>query len=145
MALTSRIQFIHLIHAAALRINHALRVAKRLATEDSESTGRFALGVGRGTHTFAHARLRGLSPRYEVTANGGGHDGIRRALSNDIFSSSVITLQSRPRSLVPKHVPQPYPPPPDGDRSMDCGCCRGADGHRSMMVVAYSGFAPGRG
>ena len=59
MALTSRIHFIHLITPLPKKINHALRVAERLATEDILSNGRVGLAVGRGNTTLA---LHALSP-----------------------------------------------------------------------------------
>jgi alkanesulfonate monooxygenase SsuD/methylene tetrahydromethanopterin reductase-like flavin-dependent oxidoreductase (luciferase family) len=109
MALTSRIQFIHLITLLPKKINHAIRVAERLATEDILSNGRVALGVGRGNTTLAlHAFEVSLDETRPQQIE--GIEIIRRALSNDIFSFVGEHYKIPPRSLVPKHVQQPYPP-----------------------------------
>ena len=109
MALTSRIQFIHLVTLLPTRINHALRVAERLATEDILSNGRIALGVGRGNTTLA-LRAFEVSPSENKAQLLEGIEVIRRAMANDIFSFVGEHYKIPPRSLVPKHVQQPYPP-----------------------------------
>src|ERR1700742_3535051 len=53
MALTSRLRFIHLVTLLPTRMNHALRVAERIATEDILSNGRVELVTGRGNTTLA--------------------------------------------------------------------------------------------
>ncbi|GAB7004974.1 LLM class flavin-dependent oxidoreductase [Nocardioides sp. AN3] len=109
MALTSRIQFIHLVTLLPTRINHALRVAERLATEDILSNGRVALGVGRGNTTLA-LRAFEVSPSENKAQLLEGIEVIRRAMSSDLFSFAGEHYKIPPRSLVPKHVQQPYPP-----------------------------------
>src|SRR5579875_3352790 len=108
MALTNRIQFIHLITPLPKKINHALRVAERLATEDILSNGRVALAVGRGNTTLA-------LNAFEVSADETrgqqieGIEVIRRALYNDIFSFVGEHYKIPPRGLIPKHITLPYP------------------------------------
>lgn len=109
MALTSRIQFIHLVTLLPTRINHALRVAERLATEDILSNGRIALGVGRGNTTLA-LRAFEVSPSENKAQLLEGIEVVRRAMANDVFSFVGDHYKIPPRSLVPKHVQQPYPP-----------------------------------
>lgn len=109
MALTSRIQFVHLVTLLPTRINHALRVAERLATEDILSNGRIALGVGRGNTTLA-LRAFEVSPSENKAQLLEGIEVIRRAMANDVFSFVGDHYKIPPRSLVPKHIQQPYPP-----------------------------------
>lgn len=109
MALTSRIEFIHLVTLLPTRINHALRVAERLATEDILSNGRISLGVGRGNTTLA-LRAFEVSPSENKAQLIEGIEVIRRAMANDIFSFVGEHYKIPPRSLVPKHVQKPYPP-----------------------------------
>jgi alkanesulfonate monooxygenase SsuD/methylene tetrahydromethanopterin reductase-like flavin-dependent oxidoreductase (luciferase family) len=139
MALTSRIQFIHLITPLPLRINHALRVAERLATEDILSNGRVALGVGRGNTTLA-LRAFEVSPEETKSQQMEGIEVIRRALSNDIFSFVGEHYKIPPRSLVPKHVQQPYPPILMATGSMDSVAAAARMGIGAMMGGGYGGF-----
>ena len=107
-AKTSRIRFSHLVTLLPTRINHALRVAERVATEDILSNGRIELGVGRGNTLLAlHA--------FEVdpTKNKGemieGIEVIRRALSRDTFSFVGEHYKIPPRGLVPKPLQRSIP------------------------------------
>lgn len=107
-AKTSRIKFSHLVTLLPTRINHALRVAERVATEDILSNGRIELGVGRGNTLLAlHA--------FEVdpTRNKGemieGIEVIRRALSQDTFSFVGEHYKIPPRGLVPKPLQRSIP------------------------------------
>ncbi|WP_280490526.1 LLM class flavin-dependent oxidoreductase [Nocardia carnea] len=109
MALTSRIRFIHLVTLLPTRINHALRVAERLATEDILSNGRVELGVGRGNTTLA-LRAFEVSPAENKAQQIEGLEVIRRALHNDVFSYVGEHYKIPPRSLVPKGIQAPYPP-----------------------------------
>lgn len=109
MALTSRIRFVHLVTLLPTRINHALRVAERLATEDILSNGRVELGVGRGNTTLA-LRAFEVSPSENKSQQLEGVEVIRRALHNDIFSFVGEHYKIPPRSLVPKCIQTPYPP-----------------------------------
>jgi alkanesulfonate monooxygenase SsuD/methylene tetrahydromethanopterin reductase-like flavin-dependent oxidoreductase (luciferase family) len=109
MALTSRIRFVHLVALLPTRINHALRVAERLATEDILSNGRVELGVGRGNTTLA-LRAFEVSPSENKSQQLEGVEVIRRALHNDVFSFVGEHYKIPPRSLVPRGIQRPYPP-----------------------------------
>ncbi|MEV0366456.1 LLM class flavin-dependent oxidoreductase [Nocardia fusca] len=109
MALTSRIRFVHLVTLLPTRINHALRVAERLATEDILSNGRVELGVGRGNTTLA-LRAFEVSPAENKAQQIEGLEVIRRALHNDVFSYVGQHYKIPPRSLVPKGIQAPCPP-----------------------------------
>ncbi|WP_197376224.1 LLM class flavin-dependent oxidoreductase [Mycolicibacterium baixiangningiae] len=109
MALTSRIRFVHLVTLLPIRINHALRVAERLATEDILSNGRIELGVGRGNTTLA-LRAFEVSPSENKSQQLEGLEVIRRALHNDVFSFVGEHYKIPPRSLVPKAIQAPCPP-----------------------------------
>ncbi|MFT4395996.1 LLM class flavin-dependent oxidoreductase [Gordonia lacunae] len=109
MALTSRIRFVHLVTLLPTRINHALRVAERLVTEDILSNGRVELGVGRGNTTLA-LRAFEVSPAENKAQQLEGLEVIRRALHNDVFSFVGDHYKIPPRSLVPKGLQNPYPP-----------------------------------
>ena len=139
MALTSRIQFIHLITPLPKKINHALRVAERLATEDILSNGRVALGVGRGNTTLA-LRAFEVSPDETRGQQIEGIEVIRRALANDVFSFVGEHYKIPPRSLVPKHVQQPYPPILMATGSPESVTAAARMGIGAMMGGGYSGF-----
>lgn len=109
MALTKRIRFIHLVTLLPTRINHALRVAERLATEDILSNGRIELGVGRGNTTLA-LRAFEVDPTENKAQLAEGIEVIRRALHNEVFSFVGEHYKIPPRSLVPRGIQQPYPP-----------------------------------
>ncbi|MDV3125925.1 LLM class flavin-dependent oxidoreductase [Mycobacterium sp. 21AC1] len=109
MALTNRIRFVHLVTLLPTRINHALRVAERLATEDILSNGRVELGVGRGNTTLA-LRAFEVLPTENKAQLIEGLEVIRRALHNDIFSFVGEHYKIPPRGLVPKGIQAPYPP-----------------------------------
>jgi alkanesulfonate monooxygenase SsuD/methylene tetrahydromethanopterin reductase-like flavin-dependent oxidoreductase (luciferase family) len=109
MALTTRIRFIHLVTLLPTRINHALRVAERLATEDILSNGRVELGVGRGNTTLA-LRAFEVEPTENKAQLIEGLEVIRRALHHDVFSYVGEHYKIPPRSLVPRGIQTPYPP-----------------------------------
>ncbi|SED03435.1 LLM class flavin-dependent oxidoreductase [Bradyrhizobium erythrophlei] len=140
MALTSRIQFIHLITPLPKKINHALRVAERLATEDILSNGRVGLAVGRGNTTLA-LRAFEVDPEETKAQQMEGIEVIRRALSNDIFSFVGEHYKIPPRSLTPKHVTLPYPPIMMATSSPQSITAAARMGIGAMMGGGYSGFA----
>jgi alkanesulfonate monooxygenase SsuD/methylene tetrahydromethanopterin reductase-like flavin-dependent oxidoreductase (luciferase family) len=109
MALTSRIRFIHLVTLLPTRINHALRVAERVATEDILSNGRVELGTGRGNTTLA-LRAFEVDPAENKSQWREGIELIRRAFLDDPFSFVGEHYKIPPRSLVPKPLQTPYPP-----------------------------------
>jgi alkanesulfonate monooxygenase SsuD/methylene tetrahydromethanopterin reductase-like flavin-dependent oxidoreductase (luciferase family) len=139
MALTSRIQFIHLVTLLPTRINHALRVAERLATEDILSNGRVALGVGRGNTTLA-LRAFEVSPTENKAQLIEGIEVIRRAMAQDIFSFVGDHYKIPPRSLVPKHIQQPYPPILMATGSPESVRSAAQMGIGAMMGGLYLGF-----
>lgn len=139
MALTSRIQFIHLITLLPTRINHALRVAERLATEDILSNGRVALGVGRGNTTLALHAFE-VDPTETKAQQIEGIEVIRRALYNDVFSFVGEHYKIPPRSLVPKHVQLPYPPILMATGSPESVTAAARMGIGAMMGGGFSGF-----
>ena len=109
MAITSRIRFIHLVTLLPTRINHALRVAERIATEDILSNGRVELGTGRGNTTLA-LRAFEVDPTENKAQWDEGVELIRSAFLNDTFSFVGDHYKIPPRSLVPKPLQLPYPP-----------------------------------
>lgn len=109
MALTNRIRFIHLVTLLPTRMNHALRVAERVATEDILSHGRVELGTGRGNTTLA-LRAFEVDPTENKAQWREGIDLIRRAFLEDPFSFVGEHYKIPPRSLVPKPLQWPYPP-----------------------------------
>jgi alkanesulfonate monooxygenase SsuD/methylene tetrahydromethanopterin reductase-like flavin-dependent oxidoreductase (luciferase family) len=109
MALTNRIRFIHLVTLLPTRMNHALRVAERIATEDILSHGRVELGTGRGNTTLA-LRAFEVDPTENKAQWKEGIELIRRAFLDDPFSFVGEHYKIPPRSLVPKPLQTPYPP-----------------------------------
>ena len=109
MALTSRIRFIHLVTLLPTRMNHALRVAERIATEDILSHGRIELGTGRGNTTLA-LRAFEVDPTDNKSQWREGVELIRRAFLDDTFSFVGEHYKVPPRSLVPKPLQSPHPP-----------------------------------
>jgi alkanesulfonate monooxygenase SsuD/methylene tetrahydromethanopterin reductase-like flavin-dependent oxidoreductase (luciferase family) len=139
MALTSRIQFIHLITLLPTRINHAIRVAERLATEDILSNGRVALGVGRGNTTLALHAFE-VDPAESKAQQIEGIEVIRRALYHDVFSFVGEHYKIPPRSLVPRHVQQPYPPILMATGSPESVTAAAQMGIGAMMGGGFGGF-----
>jgi len=139
MALTSRIQFIHLITPLPKKINHALRVAERLATEDILSNGRVALAVGRGNTTLALNAFE-VDPETTKAEQLEAVEVIRRALSNDVFSFVGEHYKIPPRSLTPKHVTLPYPPILMATASPQSITYAARMGIGAMIGGGYSGF-----
>lgn len=109
MALTSRIRFIHLVTLLPRNMNHALRVAERLATEDILSGGRVELGTGRGNTTLA-LRAFEVDPTKNKSEWREGIEIIRKALSEPVFSHVGEHYKIPPRALVPSAVQYPHPP-----------------------------------
>ena len=139
MAKTSRIRFSHLVTLLPTRINHALRVAERLATEDILSNGRIELGVGRGNTTLA-LRAFEVDPTKNKSEMIEGLEVIRRALSNDIFSFVGEHYKIPPRGLVPKPVQRPLPPMFMATGSPDSVRQAAELGVGAMMGGYYLGF-----
>ncbi|MFE5126291.1 LLM class flavin-dependent oxidoreductase [Streptomyces sp. NPDC056669] len=96
MALTSRIRFIHLVTLLPTRMNHALRVAERVATEDILSNGRVELGTGRGNTTLA-LRAFEVDPSENKSQWREGVELIRRAFLDDPCCLHRICRDARKR------------------------------------------------
>ena len=107
--LTSRIRFRHAVMLLPRRINHPLRVAERIATEDILSGGRIELGAGR-SNTALIVRAFEVDPdrsRAEV------HEAlqiIRKAFTENPFSFEGEFFHIPKRYLVPRPIQQPHPP-----------------------------------
>lgn len=108
-AKTDRIRFRHAITPLPYLINHPLRVAERIATEDILSNGRIELGTGRGNTTLL-LRAFDVSPDENKAQAAEALDLIITALTEDPFVFNGEHFQVPPRSLVPKPIQRPYPP-----------------------------------
>lgn len=109
MALTSRIRFISLVTLLPVRMNHAIRVAERVATMDVLSNGRVELGTGRGNTTLA-LRAFEVDPSRNKSEWSESIDLIKRAFLDNPFHFIGEHYKVPPRSLVPRPVQRPYPP-----------------------------------
>jgi alkanesulfonate monooxygenase SsuD/methylene tetrahydromethanopterin reductase-like flavin-dependent oxidoreductase (luciferase family) len=108
-ALTKRLRFSHAITLIPKNINHALKIATRVAVEDVLSNGRIELGLGRGNTTLA---LRAYEVDLEKS-RGEQIEGIKvikAAFTQDPFMFYGEHYKIPPRSLVPKPVQDPHPP-----------------------------------
>lgn len=139
MAQTSTIRFAHLVTLLPTRINHPLRVAERVATEDILSNGRIELGVGRGNTTLA-LRAFEVDPTKNKEEMMEGLDVIRRALTKDLFSYVGKHYKIPPRTLVPKAIQQPCPPIFMATGSPDSVKAAAKLGIGAMMGGYYLGF-----
>jgi len=108
-AKTSRIRFRHAIMLLPYLINHPLRVAERIATEDILSDGRIELGTGRGNTTLA-LKAFGVSPEENKAQSDEALDLIITALTQDPFRFEGKYFQVPTRSLIPKPIQRPHPP-----------------------------------
>lgn len=108
-AKTERIRFRHAVTLLPFMINHPLRVAERIATQDILSRGRIELGTGRGNTMLT---LRGFGVDIETTREQWeeGIDLIKAAFTSDPFSFEGKFFNVPPRSLIPKPIQDPYPP-----------------------------------
>jgi alkanesulfonate monooxygenase SsuD/methylene tetrahydromethanopterin reductase-like flavin-dependent oxidoreductase (luciferase family) len=107
--LTQRIRFRHAVALLPQRINHPLRVAERIATEDILSGGRIELGTGRA-NTPLIVKAFEVDPDRSRAEWREGVELIRRAFTEDPFSFDGEFYKVPKRYLVPKPVQQPYPP-----------------------------------
>lgn len=108
-AKTERIRFRHAVTLMPYRINHPLRVAERIATQDILSRGRIELGTGRGNTMLT---LRGFNVDVDETRAQWeeGIDLIKAAFNDDPFTFEGKYFQVPPRSLIPKPLQYPHPP-----------------------------------
>jgi alkanesulfonate monooxygenase SsuD/methylene tetrahydromethanopterin reductase-like flavin-dependent oxidoreductase (luciferase family) len=105
-AQTTHIRFRHAIMLLPYMINHPLRVAERIATEDVLSDGRVELGVGRGNTTLT-LRAFGVSPDENKEQSDEALDLIMTAFTQDPFRFEGKFFKVPPRCLVPKAVQHP--------------------------------------
>lgn len=139
MAKTSKIRFSHIVTLLPKNINHALRVAERLATEDILSDGRIELGVGRGNTTLA-LRAFEVDPTTNKAEMFEGIEVIRRALTKDVFSYVGEHYKIPPRGLVPRPLQRPLPPMFMATGSPDSIRAAAEMGIGAMMGGYYLGF-----
>jgi alkanesulfonate monooxygenase SsuD/methylene tetrahydromethanopterin reductase-like flavin-dependent oxidoreductase (luciferase family) len=107
--LTKRIRFRHAVCLLPYRINHPLRVAERIATEDILSNGRIELGTGRANTALI---VKGFEVNPEQTRDEWKEalDIIRLAFTEEPFSYKGKYFDIPKRYLVPKPMQQPFPP-----------------------------------
>lgn len=107
--LTKRIRFRHAVTLLPHRINHPLRVAERIATEDILSGGRIELGTGRANTAL-------IVKAFEVDADQTrgewkeALDVIRLAFGEQPFSYEGQYLHIPKRYMIPLPIQKPYPP-----------------------------------
>jgi alkanesulfonate monooxygenase SsuD/methylene tetrahydromethanopterin reductase-like flavin-dependent oxidoreductase (luciferase family) len=108
-AKTERIRFRSAVTLLPYMINHPLRVAERIATQDILSRGRVELGTGRGNTLLT---LRGFGVDVNTTREQWEEaiDLIRAAFLSDPFTFEGKYFNVPPRSLVPKPLQYPHPP-----------------------------------
>lgn len=108
-SMTERIRFRHAVTLMPFMINHPLRIAERIATQDILSRGRIELGTGRGNTMLT---LRGFGVDIETTREQWeeGIDLIKAAFTSDPFTFEGKYFNVPPRSLVPKPIQDPHPP-----------------------------------
>lgn len=106
---TQHIRFRHVSTLLPRAINHPLRVAERIATQDILSDGRIELCTARGNTLLA---LRGFEVDIDQTRAEWeeGIDLIKAAFTEDPFSFDGDIYHVPPRSLIPKQIQMPYPP-----------------------------------
>lgn len=108
-AKTSRIRFRHAITLLPYLINHPLRVAERIATQDILSNGRIELGTGRGNTTLT-LKAFGVSPEENKAQSEEALELIITAMTQDPFEFNGKYFQVPRRGLVPKVIQRPHPP-----------------------------------
>jgi alkanesulfonate monooxygenase SsuD/methylene tetrahydromethanopterin reductase-like flavin-dependent oxidoreductase (luciferase family) len=106
---TSRIRFRHASVLTAFRVNHPLRTAERVATEDILSNGRIEVALARGNST---AQLRAFEVELDETRPQleEALDVMRATFTQAPFSFKGEYATIPPRFLVPTPVQLPYPP-----------------------------------
>jgi alkanesulfonate monooxygenase SsuD/methylene tetrahydromethanopterin reductase-like flavin-dependent oxidoreductase (luciferase family) len=109
MALTNRITFMHKSSLMLTRVNHPLRIAERVATEDILSHGRIELCGARGNTTLM-MRAFEVSPDETRSQLEESIDLIRTAFLNAPFSFVGENYKVPPRYLAPMPITKPHPP-----------------------------------
>jgi len=106
---TSRIRFRHAVALLPPQINHPLRVAERIATEDILSNGRVELGTGRA-NTALIVRAFGVDPDQSQEQWQEGVELIRRSFGEQPFSFEGKHFQVPKRYMIPQPIQRPGPP-----------------------------------
>ncbi len=109
MALTNRIVFMHKSSVMLTRVNHPLRIAERVATEDVLSRGRIELCAARGNTTLMMHAFE-VSPDETRSQLEEGLDLVRAAFLDSPFSFVGHHYKVPPRFLVPRPIQVPHPP-----------------------------------
>lgn len=107
--LTKRIRFRHAVCLLPQRINHPIRVAERIATEDILSCGRIELGTGRA-NTSLTVKAFQVDPDHTRDEWKEALDVIRLAFTGEPFSYKGKFFDIPKRYLVPRPMQQPFPP-----------------------------------
>lgn len=136
MALTNRITFMHKSSLMLTRVNHPLRIAERIATEDILSRGRIELCGARGNTTLM-MRAFEVSPDETRSQLEESIDLIRTAFLNSPFSFVGQNYKVPPRYLIPKPIQRPHPPLHVAATSE--ASCRMA-GTKGIGVLTFSNF-----
>ena len=107
--LTKRIQFRHAVCLLPYQINHPLRVAERIATEDILSGGRIELGTGRANTALI---VKAFEVNAEQTRDEWKEalDIIRLSFTENPFSYKGKFFDIPKRYMIPKPLQQPFPP-----------------------------------
>lgn len=108
-ALTERIRFRHAVALLPYQINHPLRVAERIATEDILSGGRVELGTGRA-NTSLIVKAFGVNPDESQEQWREGVELIRRSFGEQPFSYQGKYFDIPKRYMIPQPIQRPYPP-----------------------------------
>ena len=108
-ALTKRIRFRHAVTLLPYRINHPLRVAERIATEDILSGGRIELGVGRA-NTSLIVKAFQINPEDTRDEVKEGLDIIRLSFTEEPFEFKGRFFDIPKRYMIPRPIQRPYPP-----------------------------------
>lgn len=107
--LTKQIRFRHAVTLLPHKINHPLRVAEMIATEDVLSGGRIELGTGRANSTMIVGAF-GVDPDRSRAEWKESLDVIRLAFTQSPFSYQGEFLDIPRRHLIPMPLQQPHPP-----------------------------------
>jgi alkanesulfonate monooxygenase SsuD/methylene tetrahydromethanopterin reductase-like flavin-dependent oxidoreductase (luciferase family) len=107
--LTKRIRFRHAVCLLPRNINHPLRVAERIATEDILSGGRIELGTGRA-NTSLIVKAFEVNPDQTREEWKEALDIIRLSFTEEPFSYKGKYFNIPKRFMIPKPIQKPYPP-----------------------------------
>lgn len=138
-ARTSRIRLRHASTLTAMRINHPIRVAERVATEDILSHGRIDLGLARGNST---AQLRAFEVELDETRPQleEAVAVIRKAFLDVPFSHDGAFYKIPPRVLIPRPVQTPHPPMFLATTSAESHEFAGTEGLGAMSNSNFAGL-----